>query len=173
MNQPFSGLSGGELVKTSSAGSCSPPPSHPHTLPSVSLSPSQAARGWLTFDGWQADGSRCRRGTSSAWFHSVSPPPSSLVNKTEFWEKRWVMCLRYKWLLMVRVSLTRHDAYLFCLSYSRFSIYSTLFPPLFFFLPLISLVNLTRCESVSGRGCSSMLWMSNTSHMNWMTGWAL
>lgn len=41
------------------------------------------------------------------------------------------------------------------------------------FLPLISLVNLTRCESVSGRGCSSILWMSNTSHMNWMTGWAL
>lgn len=40
-------------------------------------------------------------------------------------------------------------------------------------LPLISLVNLTRCESVSGRGCSSMLWMSSTSHMNWMTGWAL
>lgn len=39
--------------------------------------------------------------------------------------------------------------------------------------PLISLVNLTRWESVRGRGCSSMLWMSRTSHMNWMTGCAL
>lgn len=42
------------------------------------------------------------------------------------------MCLQYKWLFMVRVSLTRHDAYLFCLSYSLFSIYSTFFPPMFF-----------------------------------------
>lgn len=39
--------------------------------------------------------------------------------------------------------------------------------------PLISLVNLTLWESVRGRGCSSMLWMSRTSHMNWMTGCAL
>lgn len=39
--------------------------------------------------------------------------------------------------------------------------------------PLISLVNLTRCESVSGFCCSSMLLKSNTSHMNSMTGWAL
>lgn len=40
-------------------------------------------------------------------------------------------------------------------------------------LPLISLVNLTLWESARGRGCSSMLWMSRISHMNWMTGWAL
>lgn len=39
--------------------------------------------------------------------------------------------------------------------------------------PLISLVNLTLWESVSGRGCSSILWMSKTSHMNWITGCAL
>lgn len=40
-------------------------------------------------------------------------------------------------------------------------------------IPLISLVNLTLWESARGRGCSSMLWMSRTSHMNWITGWAL
>lgn len=53
--------------------SCSP--SHPvHT---VLLPP----RGWLTFDDWQACGLRYRHGTSSAWFHSASPQPSSLVSK--------------------------------------------------------------------------------------------
>lgn len=42
-------------------------------------------RGWLTFDGWQADGSHCRHGTSSAWFHSASPPPSNLVDNIKCW----------------------------------------------------------------------------------------
>lgn len=39
--------------------------------------------------------------------------------------------------------------------------------------PLISFVNLTRCESVSGFLCSLMSLMSRTSHMNSITGWAL
>uniref|UniRef100_A0A8W7PHR5 Uncharacterized protein n=1 Tax=Anopheles coluzzii TaxID=1518534 RepID=A0A8W7PHR5_ANOCL len=39
--------------------------------------------------------------------------------------------------------------------------------------PLISLVNLTRCESVSGLRCSLMSLMSSTSHMNSITGCAL
>ena len=40
------------------------------------------------------------------------------------------------------------------------------------FKHLISLVNLTRCESVKGLRCSAMSRISRTSHMKSMTGWA-
>lgn len=131
MNQPLSGLFGGELVKTSSAVHVPHP--HPiHTLRLVSPVP-LTPRGWLTFDGWQADGSRCRHGTSSAWFHSVSPPPSSLVNKIKCWSsiEEVTVC---KWLLMLRLSLTHeHNALLFIWFSSLFSQAGTLHSPVFTF----------------------------------------
>lgn len=56
----------------------------PHTNPIQGLNPVFSRPlpfgDWLTSDGWLADGSRCTHGTSSAWFHNVSLPPSSLVN---------------------------------------------------------------------------------------------
>lgn len=113
-------------------GPCSPPPSHPHTLRLVSPVP-LPPRGWLTFDGWQADGSRCRRGTSSAWFHSASPPPSSLVNKIKCWSSIEEVTV-YKWLLMLRLSLTHeHNALLFIWFSSLFSQAGTLYTPVFTF----------------------------------------
>lgn len=145
-----------------------PRPHSIHTLRPESPVPSPA-RGWLTFDGWQADGSRCRRGTSSAWFHSASPPPSNLVNNIKCWSsiKNVSVCD----MCSLSLSLTHvHNALLF-IRFNSLSHTQTHFTPPS--SPLISLVNLTRCESVRGRGCSSMLWMSSTSHMNWMTGWAL
>lgn len=135
-------------------------------------------RGWLTFDGWQADGSHCRHGTSSAWFHSASPPPSNLVNNIKCWSstEHVSVCewLRHECcLFLLRLSLSRahaRNALAFIWLSSPSHMQAHFKSP---YLPLISLVNLTRCESVRGRGCSSMLWMSSTSHMNWITGWAL
>lgn len=99
-----------------------PPPSHPihthtHTPPRVSCSPRPPARpgGWLTFDGWQAVGSRCRRGTSSAWFHSASPPPSNLVNNIKCWSGiENVSALEWLWhvlsLFLLKISLSHTHA---------------------------------------------------------------
>lgn len=156
-------------------GPCSLPPSHPHTPPRISASP-RPPGGWLTFDGWQAGGSRCRRGTSSAWFHSASPPPSNLVNNIKCWSgiinvSVWMAATCALPVPAQTLSLTHaHNALLFIWFNSPSHMLAHFTPPS---SPLISLVNLTRCESVRGRGCSSMLWMSSTSHMNWMTGWAL
>lgn len=128
-------------------------PIFPHTHPIQGLHPVFSRLlpfgDWLTSDGWLADGSRCTHGTSSAWFHNVSLPPLSLVNIT----------CRVGVFKEVQMRTAAHP--------------HTWTFAMYWYLPLISLVNLTLWESVSGRGCSSMLWMSSTSHMNWMTGWAL
>lgn len=67
----------------------------PHTHPIQGLHPVFSRPlpfgDWLTSDGWLADGSRCTHGTSSAWFHNVSLPPSSLVNIEEEF-LRWFEC---------------------------------------------------------------------------------
>lgn len=160
MSQPLSGclFGAGKLVITSSVV-CSPPPTYPHTPPRVSffLSPTQSAD------------SRLMAGRPTGHVaDAVLPPHGSTVRhlhlQTWWITQRVVLALR-ACLCAAGCDFPRSNR--FPHHYTWWYLFVC------FGSPLISLVNLTRCESVRGRGCSSMLWMSSTSHMNWMTGWAL
>lgn len=125
-----------------------------------------------TSGGWLGGGWHCTRGTSSSSAHSVWPPLSTLFTQT------YAKACQQS-------NDTENDSDETVLGHIRDGRNFQTIPIAYgqrqvcfrahsgaADSPRISLVNLTRWESVRGLVCSLMFWMSRTSHMNSMTGWA-